>query len=74
MKELEDYKGEFFPQIRLEDFSKGVLVDLIKVAGLSSWGPRQVKKRGMKLLDFMAQRWDFTFQNDAKKEKLLFLK
>ncbi len=31
MKELEDYTGEFSPQIRLEDFSKGVLVDLIKM-------------------------------------------
>ncbi|MFC2002887.1 DUF6125 family protein [Chloroflexota bacterium] len=31
MKELENYTGEFSPQIRLEDFSKEVLVDLVKM-------------------------------------------
>lgn len=46
----------------------------IEVSQLSSWGPEQVKERGMKLLTFMAQRWDFVFKNDAEKEELLFLK
>lgn len=45
----------------------------IEVSQLSSWGPEQVRERGMKLLTFMAQRWDFVFKNDLEKEKLLFL-
>jgi len=45
----------------------------IEVSKLSSWGPEQVKERGIKLLTFMAQRWGFVFKNDAEKEKLLFL-
>lgn len=45
----------------------------IEVSQLSSWGPEQVRERGMKLLAFMAQRWDFVFKNDAEREKLLFL-
>ena len=45
----------------------------IEVSQLSSWGPEQVKERGMKLLTFMAQRWGFEFQSDNDKERLLFL-
>ena len=46
----------------------------IEVSQLSSWGPEQVKERGMKLLTFMAQRWGFIFKNDAEKENILYLK
>ncbi len=46
----------------------------IEVSKLSSWGPEQVKERGIELLTFMAQRWGFVFKDDAEKEKLLFLK
>lgn len=45
----------------------------IEVSQLPSWGPEEVKERGMRLLTFMAQRWDFAFKNDAEKEALLFL-
>jgi len=45
----------------------------IEVARYVQWGPDQVRDRGMKLLSFMETRWDVRFQNDAEKERLLFL-
>jgi hypothetical protein len=45
----------------------------IEVSQFPSWGPQQVKERGVKLLDFMANRWDFVYKNDREKEELLFL-
>lgn len=44
----------------------------IEVSRQDKWGPKQIRERGLKLLDFMAERWDFTLQ-DADREKLLFL-
>ena len=37
------------------------------------WGPDEIKARGIKLLKFMEDRWDFRFKNDEEREKLLFL-
>nr|QNO49112.1 hypothetical protein CPECMPGB_00032 [Methanosarcinales archaeon ANME-2c ERB4]QNO49149.1 hypothetical protein DBBAIPCH_00032 [Methanosarcinales archaeon ANME-2c ERB4] len=45
----------------------------IEVAQNVQWGPEQVRDRGRKLLSFMEKRWDVRFQNDADKERLLFL-
>ena len=45
----------------------------IEVSENSSWGPEQIKTRGIKLLKFMEARWDFRFSNDADRDKLLFL-
>jgi len=45
----------------------------IEVSDNDSWGPDQVKARGIKLLKFMEDRWDFRFKNDDEREKLLFL-
>lgn len=45
----------------------------IEVSQIQSWGPEQIKARGLKLLGFMEQRWDFQFRNDGEREKLLFL-
>ncbi len=45
----------------------------IEVAQETTWGPRQIHDRGIRLLSFMEKRWDFKF-GDADKEKLLFLK
>jgi len=46
----------------------------IEVSDNVSWGPDQIKARGVKLLKFMEDRWNFRFKNDEEREKLLFLK
>ena len=45
----------------------------IEVFNNVSWGPDQIKARGIKLLKFMENRWDFQFKNDDERMKLLFL-
>ena len=45
----------------------------IEVSHNDSWGPDQIKARGIKLLKFMEDRWNFRFKNDEEREKLLFL-
>jgi hypothetical protein len=45
----------------------------IEVASSASWGPEQIKSRGIQLLKFMERRWGFRFKNDKEREKLLFL-
>ena len=45
----------------------------IEVSENVSWGPDQIKARGIKLLKFMENRWSFRFKNDEEREKLLFL-
>jgi hypothetical protein len=45
----------------------------IEVSQNETWGPEQIKVRGIKLLKFMETRWDFRFKNDEERAKLLFL-
>jgi len=45
----------------------------IEVSHNDSWGPDQIRARGIKLLKFMEDRWNFCFKNDEDREKLLFL-
>ncbi len=45
----------------------------IEVAKQEFWGPQQISDRGMKLLNFMENRWDFRFKDDEEKKKVLFL-
>jgi uncharacterized protein with ParB-like and HNH nuclease domain len=44
----------------------------IEVAQNKSWGPDQIKQRGVKLLTFMDARWDLRFKSDDR-DRLLFL-
>jgi hypothetical protein len=44
-----------------------------EVAENSAWGPSEIKARGLKILRFMEQRWNFKFKDDNDREKLLFL-
>ncbi len=46
----------------------------IEVSSQDTWGPDQIRDRGLRLLGFMGERWDFKFKDDAEREKLLFLK
>ncbi|MDQ2946566.1 MAG: DUF1524 domain-containing protein, partial [Acidobacteriota bacterium] len=45
----------------------------IEVSQNASWGPGQIRARGLQLLRFMETRWNFAFANDEEREKLLFL-
>ena len=45
----------------------------IEVAQCGSWGPEQIRERGIRLLQFMGARWDLKFRSEADLEELLFL-
>ena len=45
----------------------------IEVSRNESWGPEEIKARGIKLLKFMEKRWGFRFKSDEERDKLLFL-
>ena len=38
-----------------------------------SWGPAQIKERGLRLLEFMEGRWKFKFKSNEERERLLFI-
>ena len=44
----------------------------IEVARLDSWGPGEIRARGLRLLEFMERRWNFSLEAKDK-ETLLFL-
>lgn len=46
----------------------------IEVSQLEEWGPDEIRARGLGLLRFMERRWNFSFQSDEDREKLLFLR
>lgn len=45
----------------------------IEVSREPSWGPDQIKARGIRLLEFMEERWGFKMK-DEERESLLFLR
>lgn len=45
----------------------------IEVSGYEDWTPETIEERGLHLLNFMAKRWGFQFENEEAKMKLLFL-
>jgi hypothetical protein len=45
----------------------------IEVSQCESWGPEEIRERGLRLLRFMEGRWSFKFQSDEDREKLLYL-
>lgn len=45
----------------------------IEVARSVTWGPDEIRERGIRMLRFMEKRWDFKFENDNEREVLLFL-
>jgi hypothetical protein len=44
----------------------------IEVSCQESWGPKQIRDRGLKLLKFMEERWQFHFSSEGEKLELLF--
>ena len=45
----------------------------IEVSRCDDWGPEEIRKRGIRLLKFMEERWDIRFADDQAREKLLFI-
>jgi uncharacterized protein with ParB-like and HNH nuclease domain len=45
----------------------------IEVSQEALWGPEQVETRGLQLLRFMEERWNFKIRNDQERKTLLFL-
>ena len=45
----------------------------IEIAKLPSWGPEEIRNRGLRLLKFMEKRWRFQFHNNEHRQELLFL-
>jgi hypothetical protein len=45
----------------------------IEVSQFETWGPDEIRERGLRLLSFMEKRWDFSFRSDDDRNKLLFL-
>ena len=41
-------------------------------ARYDEWTPTQIEKRGLRLLDFMEERWNIKFESDEAKKSLLF--
>lgn len=44
----------------------------IEVSDCEDWGPREIRERGIRLLQFMEKRWGIRFVDDRAREKLLF--
>lgn len=45
----------------------------IEVSQCESWGPEEIRERGLRLLRFMEDRWGFKFQSEEDRDRLLFL-
>lgn len=45
----------------------------IEVSLCEDWTPAEIEERGMRLLSFMEERWNFKFENEETKKRLLFL-
>ena len=46
----------------------------IEVAQHDKWTPTDIEERGMRLLNFMEERWDIKFEDEKDKKELLFPK
>jgi hypothetical protein len=45
----------------------------IEVAQHKVWTPSKIKDRGLRMINFMEERWNIKFQNEEDKISLLFL-
>ena len=53
-------------------YSNGSYSEL-EIADYDEWTSKEIKKRGLKLLNFMEERWDFKFGEEKEKIDLLRL-
>ena len=45
----------------------------IEVSACETWGPSEIRERGIRLLKFIEKRWELRFVDDAAREELLFI-
>ena len=45
----------------------------IEISRCEDWNPASIEERGLRLLSFMENRWNFKFENEKTKRKILFL-
>ena len=51
-------------------YSNGSFSEL-EVSENDDWGPEEIKNRGLKMLNFMEERWNIRFQSDDKLKIIL---
>lgn len=56
-----------------EGYNNGSHSEIEVSSSYKEWTPETIKLRGLKLLTFMEVRWSFEFENEVKKNELLFL-
>ncbi len=54
-------------------YKKGSFSEL-EVADKKDWTPEEIKKRGLKMMEFMENHWNFKFKSEEDKQALLFPK
>ncbi len=45
----------------------------IEVSQCKDWGPKQIYERGVRMLKFLAQRWELKFEDSQSRDELLFI-
>ncbi|HHX68505.1 MAG TPA: DUF262 domain-containing protein [Gallicola sp.] len=65
-------QNDSFDNKKNERYYKGSHCE-IEVSHFEEWTPESILKRGKKMLEFMAERWNFKFNNEYDKVKLLGL-
>jgi hypothetical protein len=46
----------------------------IEIAQYNEWTPEHIKERGLRLLNFMEERWEIKFEDEDTKNSMLFLR
>lgn len=65
-------QNDSFDEKKRERYYKGSHCE-IEVSHYEEWTPEAILEHGKKMLDFMAERWNFKFNNEYDKVKLLAL-
>jgi len=65
-------QNDSFDEKKSERYYKGSHCE-IEVSHYEEWTPESILEHGKKMLDFMAKRWNFKFNNEYDKVKLLAL-
>lgn len=59
-----------FPEKKKRGYKTGCLSE-IEISNHRKWNAKSIYDRGIKLLNFMAERWGFSFESKAQMEELL---
>lgn len=69
----DDFESKKNPSNGRAGYSKGSLSEIEVATEYIDWTPQTILERGLKLLSFMENRWDFKFPNEEFKISLLGL-